>query len=123
MLNLNINNFEKNINNNNSPINVINPYFQGFNFYSNSCEKKDDFSYNYLIPQNNQSQQSLNGNNQIKNPLLIDLNISNVVRKSLQTLENDDDNFRNLLNNSNNNIFQSRLSLNNVYDNNLDFLI
>ena len=121
MLNLNINNFEKNINNNNSPINVINPYFQGFNFYSNSCEKKDDFSYNYLIPQNNQSQQSLNGNIQIKNPLLIDLNISNVVRKSLQTLENDDDNFRNLLNNSNNNIFQSRLSLNNVYDNNLDF--
>ena len=121
MLNLNINNFEKNINNNNSPINVINPYFQGFNFYSNSCEKKDDFSYNYLISQNNQSQQSLNGNIQIKNPLLIDLNISNVVRKSLQTLENDDDNFRNLLNNSNNNIFQSRLSLNNVYDNNLDF--
>ena len=125
ILNLNINNLQtQNINNNNNSINMINPYFQGFNFYSNSHEKKNDCSYNYLIPQNNQSQQSLSGNIQIKNPSLIDLNMSNIARKSLQsfhTLENDEDNLKNFLNHSNHNFFQSGLSLNNVYENNLDF--
>ncbi len=121
MLNLNINNLKtQNFNNNNTSINMINPYFQGFNFYSNSYDKKNDFSYNYLIPQNNKSQHSLNGNIQIKNPSLIDLNMSNIQRKSLQTLENDEDNLKNLLNRSNHNFFQSGLSLNNVYDNNFD---
>ena len=116
---LNLNNFKpQNINNNNN-MNMMNPYFQGFNnFYSAPYEKKNDFSYNYLIPQNNQSQHSLNSNIQIKNPSLIDVN--NLTRKSLQTLENDEDNLRNLLNSSNNNFFQSGFSLNNVYDSNLD---
>ena len=116
---LNLNNFKpQNINNNNN-MNMMNPYFQGFNnFYSAPYEKKNDFSYNYLIPQNNQSQHSLNSNIQIKNPSLIDVN--NLTRKSLQTLENDEDNLRNLLNSSNNNFFQSGFSLNNVYDSNLE---
>jgi len=116
---LNLNNFKpQNINNNNN-MNMMNPYFQGFhNFYSAPYEKKNDFSYNYLLPQNNQSQHSLNSNIQIKNPSLIDVN--NLTRKSLQTLENDEDNLRNLLNSSNNNFFQSGFSLNNVYDSNLE---
>ena len=116
---LNLNNFKpQNINNNNN-MNMMNPYFQGFhNFYTAPYEKKNDFSYNYLIPQNNQSQHSLNSNIQIKNPSLIDVN--NLTRKSLQTLENDEDNLRNLLNSSNNNFFQSGFSLNNVYDSNLE---
>ena len=113
-----LNNFKpQNINNNN--MNMVNPYFQGFNnFYSTPYEKKNDFSYNYLLPQNNQSQHSLNSNIQIKNSSLIDIN--SLGRKSLQTLENDEDNLRNLLNRSNNNFFQSGFSLNNVYDSNLD---
>ncbi len=115
-----LNNFKpQNINNNNNNMNLVNPYFQGFNnFYSTPYEKKNDFSYNYLLPQNNQSQHSLNSNVQIKNPSLIDIN--SLARKSLQTLENDEDNLRNLLNSSNHNFFQSGFSLNNVFDTNLE---
>ena len=117
MLNFNVNNFKsQNLSNG---INMVNPYFQGFNYYSSPYDKKNDFSYNYLMPQNNQSQQSLT-NIQVKNPSLLDVNLNNLNRKSLQNLETEEDNLRNLLNRSNNNFFQSGFSLNNVYDNNLD---